>query len=149
MGRIVEKTELEYGGDYTKVLDVVRASGIFESASHLADLIERLGAAAGVTVVRVKDRFNYPASGGYRDLLLNVRVGGIGHVAELQLHLGPLVAMKPRSHRVHRVLRSFGGNRCHLDQPVRRQQQDRQPQADRQQHLCGACQATTNGSSAC
>merc|ERR1711988_1124566 len=81
--RIVEKVEKEYGGNYARVVDVVRASVVFQNAADLARLIGSLSddEATEVKVVRVKDRFSIPVSGGYRDMLLNVRVG------ELQLHI--------------------------------------------------------------
>ena len=58
------------------------------------------------TVVRVKDRLSEPASGGYRDVMLNVEMDG--HVCELQLHLKALIAIKSQAHRIYGILRSVG-----------------------------------------
>ena len=108
--RIVEKVEKEYGGDYARVVDVVRASAVFQNAADLARLVGSLSddGATEVKVVRVKDRFSNPVSGGYRDMLLNVRVGDLQHVGELQLHIESIKAIKPKAHRLYDLLRSYG-----------------------------------------
>ena len=108
--RIVEKVEKEYGGDYARVVDVVRASAVFQNAADLARLVGSLSndGATEVKVVRVKDRFSNPVSGGYRDMLLNVRVGDLKHVGELQLHIESIKAIKPKAHRLYDLLRSYG-----------------------------------------
>ena len=108
--RIVEKVEKEYAGKYSKVVDIVRASAVFDNAADLARLVASLSddGATEVKVVRVKDRFSTPISGGYRDMLLNVRVRSIPHVGELQLHIGGIISIKPKAHRVYEILRSYG-----------------------------------------
>ena len=108
--RIVEKVEKEYAGKYSKVVDIVRASAVFDNAADLARLVASLSddGATEVKVVRVKDRFSNPISGGYRDMLLNVRVRSIPHVGELQLHIGGIISIKPKAHRVYEILRSYG-----------------------------------------
>ena len=108
--RIVEKVEKEYGGDYARVVDVVRASAVFQNAADLARLVGSLSddGATEVKVVRVKDRFSNPVSGGYRDMLLNVRTGDLRHVGELQLHIESIKAIKPKAHRLYDLLRSYG-----------------------------------------
>ena len=60
----------------------------------------------GPQIVRVKDRLMHPASGGYRDLMLNLMIDG--HVCELQFQLSMLMAIKPQSHRIYNLLRSVG-----------------------------------------
>ena len=91
-------------------MDVVRASVVFQNAADLARLIGSLSddEATEVKVVRVKDRFSIPVSGGYRDMLLNVRVGDLQHVGELQLHIESIKAIKPKAHRLYDLLRSYG-----------------------------------------
>ena len=108
--RIVEKVEKEYAGKYSKVVDIVRASAVFDNAADLARLVASLSddGATEVKVVRVKDRFSNPISGGYRDMLLNVRIRSIPHVGELQLHIGGIISIKPKAHRVYEILRSYG-----------------------------------------
>jgi hypothetical protein len=41
-------------------------------------------------------------------MLLNVRVDGISHIGELQLHIEKIKAAKPKAHRLYKVLRSQG-----------------------------------------
>ena len=94
--RIIDKTDNDYDGDCTRVVDLVRASGVFETPSELDQAIKILQDSS-LRVIRVKDRFNDPQE-GYRDLLLNVVQGGGGHVAELQLHLKEIIQHKPASH---------------------------------------------------
>ena len=107
--RIVEKAEKEYNGDYSRLVDVVRASAVFESAADLGRFVASLAGddAMEVKVVRAKDRFNHDIS-GYRDMLLNVRVRDDPHVGELQLHIGRIKAIKPKAHRLYGILRSYG-----------------------------------------
>ena len=61
--RIVEKVEKEYAGKYSKVVDIVRASAVFDNAADLARLVASLSddGATEVKVVRVKDREEIPA----------------------------------------------------------------------------------------
>ena len=110
--RIVEKAKQDYKGNYSRVVDVVRASAIFLYPTDLTAFLKRLTTAdhsdSSLEVVRVKDRFNSPIIGGYRDILLNVRVVGNHHVGELQLHLKNIRAIKPRAPRLYEVLRTLG-----------------------------------------
>ena len=66
----------------------------------------------GFVIVLIKNRltlaFDASATGGYRDMLLNVRVRSIPHVGELQLHIGGIISIKPKAHRVYEILRSYG-----------------------------------------
>mmetsp|Transcript_107211 Transcript_107211/g.311428 ORF Transcript_107211/g.311428 Transcript_107211/m.311428 type:complete len:448 (-) Transcript_107211:622-1965(-) len=107
--RAVEKIEGDYGGDHTKLVDVVRASAIFTTFMQLALFVEvLLEKGCTLIVVRAKDRFNAPLDSGYRDMLLNVMLDGGEHVCELQLHLKPIIAIKPAAHRTYALMRSVG-----------------------------------------
>ena len=57
-------------------------------------------------IVRVKDRLSKPATGGYRDIMLNGSVGG--HVCELQLQVKKLLDFKAQAHVIYGILRSVG-----------------------------------------
>jgi len=102
----------DYDGEPARVVDIVRASALFDSMMQLALAIEALLAdGCPLVVVRAKDRLNKPTSFGYADLLLNVRLADgphSGHVGELQLHLEPMHAIKPACHRVYAILRQLG-----------------------------------------
>lgn len=84
------------------------ATGLRASASeaHRADFLRRLGLPSDVValdfkLVGGKNRFAKPASGGYRDMLLLLDIGG--HICELQLHYKPCVELKKSGgHRLFR-----------------------------------------------
>jgi hypothetical protein len=99
--RIQEKVDSDYGGDYSRICDVVRASGIFKTPSQLADALQQMQSRNGkLQIVRCKDRLNNPVN-GYRDLLLNVRLSGRRDeaiVGELQFHFATIIAIKSTAH---------------------------------------------------
>ena len=67
--RAVEKCENDYGGDHTKLVDVVRASAIFTSFVQLTSAVQALlREGSPLIVVRAKDRFNNPTDFGYKDV---------------------------------------------------------------------------------
>ena len=67
--RVVEKADSDYAGDHTRVIDLVRATGRFDTPTRLADALEVLldppgdGDAPAMRVVRCKDKFNNPRDG--------------------------------------------------------------------------------------
>ena len=89
-------------------MDAARGSIICETLAELAAVIQVLLAdkTRAPMVVRVKDRLSEPASGGYRDVVLNVEIEG--HVCELQLHLAKLYGIKSQAHRIYKMKRSVG-----------------------------------------
>ena len=113
-----EKVKNDYGGDVRCIVDAARGSLVFSTLGGLLEVVEALvsgsssadaAAAAGATqfiIVRVKDRLSKPATGGYRDIMLNGSVGG--HVCELQLHIKNLVVFKAQAHVIYGILRSVG-----------------------------------------
>ena len=107
--RAIEKIENDYSGNHLKLVDVVRASGIFATFSQLALMVEALmGAGCSLLVVRAKDRFNNPTDFGYKDLLLNVKLDDSDHIGELQLHLQAIIDIKPACHRTYALMRAVG-----------------------------------------
>jgi hypothetical protein len=89
--RATQKIEADYGGDPSRLLDLSRASIEFEDVAGLRRALGELEA-RGV-IVRTKDRFENPTAGGYRDVMLNVRMSN-GHICELQLHLKQILEVK-------------------------------------------------------
>jgi Leucine-rich repeat (LRR) protein len=89
--RVVEKAALKRDGkgDVSSVLDVVRAMIVVKKLDHAR--LALLGLAArddALEIVRVKERFfDAPSRGGWRDLMVNVRVSvdGVAHVCEIQI----------------------------------------------------------------
>ena len=104
-GRIKEKME-EYGGDFARVVDLERTTGVFDSVDDLSLAISLLIAASrrgDITIRRCKDRFGCPFENGYRDLQLNVELEGF--VGELQLNLRRITEVKAKAHTVYEVER--------------------------------------------
>ena len=112
-GRIREKAEKEYGGDVARVVDVERATGVFDSVDDLSLAITRLKRASrrgDITILRCKDHFGHPFDTGYRDLQFNVELDGF--VGELQLNLRKIIDVKKQAHaayEVERVLKAGEG----------------------------------------
>ena len=115
--RVREKVKNDYGGDVRCIVDAARGSLVFSTLSGLLAVVEELvagsssaaAAPAGATqliIVRVKDRLSKPATGGYRDIMLNGSVGG--HVCELQLQVKKLLDFKAQAHVIYGILRSVG-----------------------------------------
>ena len=67
--RVVEKADSDYAGDHTRVIDIVRATGRFDTPACLADALVMLldppgdDDAPAMRVVRCKDKFNNPRDG--------------------------------------------------------------------------------------
>jgi len=109
--RAMEKIENDYGGDHTKLVDVVRGSAIFTTFIQLTLFVEVLlgDEYSELIVLRAKDRFNKPLDSGYRDVLLNYKFEGTsGHVGELQLHLRTIIDIKESAHRTYALMRAVG-----------------------------------------
>ena len=74
-------------------------------------------------VARLKNRFASPSFNGYRDALFNVRVqldDGIKHLAEVQVHLSPILERKAEAHRYYDFFRKhFHGNMGSCDDCMR------------------------------
>jgi len=88
--RAEQKISGEYGGESARLVDVARATVVFNSYAEIKSGIEYLKGRA--KVVRVKDRFETPVN-GYRDVLMNLQMSN-GHVVELQLHLQAILDVK-------------------------------------------------------
>ena len=69
--RTQEKIDTDYNGDCTRVVDILRASAVFEKPAEAAFALELLEQPESeLRVVRAKDRFGAPID-GYRDMILN------------------------------------------------------------------------------
>ena len=100
-GRAFEKVYSRWGGDFRAVTDWGRATVCGQT---LAALARAIGIATetltglGYVVVAVKSSMdlekNVAASGGYRNVMLNLKCPSTGHVVELQFALSPIEAVK-------------------------------------------------------
>ena len=105
--RAQEKADNEYGGDCSRLVDIVRGMCVFESEREMADFYDALAENGDVDIVRVKNRFNPPNFNGYRDLLLNIRVSSF--VCELQIHLKQIKKSDElvKSHKAYEYFRAY------------------------------------------
>lgn len=100
--RIIEKAIVEYGGDITKVNDILRGSIISRVYDRIPNILEDIK--ENFEVVRIKNRFEKPGPDGYRDVLINIRIKDV--IAEIQLHVKALFEIKEYiSHLFYNVIR--------------------------------------------
>ncbi|MBY5921231.1 hypothetical protein [Ferrimonas balearica] len=90
--RAEAKLEGELDGDVSRLTDLARTSLVAEDIGSLVTAYEQLE--SRVEVVAVKNRFKQPKANGYRDLNLLVRLPQSDMVAEVQIHLAPIAAIK-------------------------------------------------------
>lgn len=113
------KVNSKYGGDWSRLSDLVRGSIGFDSAEEMRDGIEQLKK-AGLKLASVpENKFAHPTPAGYRDMNLNFIMPN-GVVGELQLHLKPVLDAKNAGHKLYEESRV-------LEQELRNQVQDAPP----------------------
>lgn len=78
------KVKDEYGGDASKLKDVLRATVVHDTVAGARQAAADFIREQGDSVLRVKDRFVHDLA-GYRDILINYRTPG-GLVAEVQFN---------------------------------------------------------------
>jgi hypothetical protein len=109
--RSVEKARSDYGGDVARVVDVERATGVFDSLDALNStllLLHGLTSKGQLSIRRCKDAFfahKHPS--GYRDVKLFVEVSGTGFIGELQLNLRRILQIKDVAHKIYNVERAL------------------------------------------
>ena len=103
--RTMEKIAADYGGDASRIMDLSRASIVYDNFDSLQ---KGLAALEGkVEIVRDKNRFEKPTSAGYRDVTLNLRMPN-GHIVELQLHLKQIMEVKQgKGHDIYEQVRTI------------------------------------------
>lgn len=98
------KVNSKYGGDFSKLGDLVRGSIGFDSVDQLKDGIEKLKAAGLKLATKPDNKFIKPTDAGYRDMNLNFEMPN-GVVGELQLHLKPILNAKSEGHKDYEMTR--------------------------------------------
>ncbi|MDY7023390.1 MAG: hypothetical protein SWJ54_18900, partial [Cyanobacteriota bacterium] len=76
--------QLEYNNDASRITDLARLSIEYETLEQLYEALKV--SPESFEIVRIKDRFIKPTPGGYRDILLNIKLSN-QHIAEVQLTL--------------------------------------------------------------
>lgn len=104
--RSKEKVDADFGGDWSRLGDVVRASVAVDSYDQLEDVMGKLRKSGLKLARKPKDRFAKPTEAGYRDVLISVEYPN-GHVGELQLHLKPILKAKDEGHKFYEEVRSI------------------------------------------
>lgn len=113
--RLTEKAEKEYGGDFSRITDVVRGCIMVPDATRIDDVLDVLEGAGLQLAKPPKDRINNPGEVGYRDVMLNVIMPN-GHIAELQVitkHM--LEAKEILGHKLYEIERKIT-DQCQLEQ---------------------------------
>lgn len=90
--RAVTKISTELEGHVERLTDVLRGSMICRDIPHLITTYDFI--AQHAALLEVKNRFDVPAASGYRDIKLLVRLNHSGLIAEIQLHLAEIAAIK-------------------------------------------------------
>merc|ERR1712098_664564 len=114
--RVVQKFFYKYQLDARKVVDVIRASFVFDDILSLYQglylAIEFFKGHDDDGDVKnsmwMKDRFNEPLANEYRDVILQVKVPGTGIWAEIQFHLREALNYKDECmHAAYGTMRHF------------------------------------------
>ena len=104
--RANEKVEAEYGGDWSKLRDMVRGTIAVSSMDELHQAVDAVKAAGLKLAMKPNDRFAKPTASGYRDLMVNVKLPN-GMLAELQFHLKAMTAAKNEGHKHYETERGL------------------------------------------
>ncbi|WP_391089904.1 phosphoribosylglycinamide formyltransferase [Vibrio sp. NH-UV-68] len=90
--RAKDKIAHELNGQVERITDLARATIVADDIESLMSVYEVLN--RETTVVKAKNRFKKPATSGYRDLNLLVKLPKTGLIAEIQLHLKAIADVK-------------------------------------------------------
>lgn len=91
--RAEQKIAEDYRGNPAHLCDILRASIVCRDMAEAQRTLAAIGELG--EPVRIKDRFSRPRETGYRDANVNLRLPG-GHIAEVQIHLEPMLEAKQR-----------------------------------------------------
>jgi len=129
--RCIEKVETEYDGDFSRLIDIVRASIVVADEDQLICVAKAL---KNEKIIRLKNRFKEPLFTGYSDALYNVEIEGV--ICEVQLHVSAIVAHKEENHKYYEYFRSFfAGNFGACEARIHMLEKCVDPDADLQQML--------------
>jgi serine/threonine protein kinase len=103
--RVTQKVREEYNGDYCRLMDLERATGLFTSATDFEECLTALSSHSDIEFARVKDRLNVSLSSGYRDVLLNMRDRKSGFLCELQLNFVKIAEITSQTNRFYELMR--------------------------------------------
>ena len=111
-GRIEQKAAYKYADKdgkpmYRRVRDIARLALQYDSCAALITGLE--GMRKAFKVVELDNRFAQPTALGWMDVaaLVEIDVGGVKHVAELQLQLSEFARARTIAHRHYHTLRTL------------------------------------------
>ena len=112
--RAVEKVATKYGGDWSKIQDVVRATIAVDKIEQIPLAIKglrtKMAEHGWAFAAQPEDRMNNPLPGGYRDVVLKLKSAD-GHIAELQINLKAMIKVKEgQGHKLYEQHRSIVAN---------------------------------------
>ena len=110
IARATVKTKEKYGGNFDRLTDLARMTFICEDAATVMAVLTFIRGNAQWTILRIKDRLHRQhdasATGGYRDMLLNVQDNTSGHIAEIQITFRRFFTIKSGGgHAVYKLAR--------------------------------------------
>jgi hypothetical protein len=91
--RSEEKVTGDYGGDWTRLTDVLRASVACDSEPEMREAIRTLELSGAKYAREPKDRYAHPLRNGYRDFQANYVLPS-GFICEVQFHLKGLMTAR-------------------------------------------------------
>jgi hypothetical protein len=104
------KLRRKYSNDHTRLVDVIRGTGVFRQAGKLMECLRTILTGvvgdANIEVLRVSDRMNTPAPMEYRDLKMNVLLVDFGVICEMQLHMDGFYKKKEELHKHYEIDRA-------------------------------------------
>lgn len=92
VGRAAEKVMADYGGDASKLKDLVRGTVVVDHPDQVEHVLESLRAAFGDVTVKRNTLAGAADASGYRDALAYVQVDG--HQAEVQINVPEMIKAK-------------------------------------------------------
>ena len=104
--RAAQKVKIEYNGDFTRLIDVVRATIAVESLSELKEVVKVMRKRGMVLGKRPEDSFANPPICGSRRLKVNPAMSN-GHIAEVLLHLKGLFKAVILDHKPYERVRKI------------------------------------------
>jgi hypothetical protein len=105
--RSAEKVNADYRGDWSKLLDIARATIAVDSVDDIHNVLDTMRKNGVEWSRQPKDRITKPPDEtGYRDVMTNVTMPN-GVVSEVQIHLKPMLLAKKVAHHQYETMRSI------------------------------------------
>ena len=100
-----DKVRQDYGGDYSRLVDLERGAGVFGDVGAAKALLAALRDPGDLLLRRFKDRVSQPLPSGFRDLLASVEDPDSGLVGELQVTFSRFNLLTSQAHKMHVLAR--------------------------------------------